>query len=385
MTDAEVFACVKLVRGSRASSLNNPFSSWTFGNLRLTDAVEFLPRLDLRQAGGGAGAAARLDVVVGPVVIEQWVITPGKESSDATTMSLFARTLFLYLRSTEIYGDIARRRDVDVRLSVQALLPSDAAHRQVWTMGPDGTSVSVTVRPSWKRDVETADAARAASAPPDTSSFGSSEGHVGSAAALSHQPVGSFPVGSFNSSCGGLSAHPTPPMAPQKAPTVGSYGTSPSAPGSFLLGTSMAAAATGPIQNGSFMLPPAAAADGGQASLPTLVPLSVGGGDDYDTPPVASPTVASPPSSFMKRRVPLIGSVGDGLGDVEFDDGVSPSTAGESSTLSPHSGHSAGMFPSAPAVRRAELTELLAAIEDMSVAPIPLVNATELVVALLAE
>ena len=367
MTDAEVFACVKLVRGSRASSGDSPFSTWTFGNLRLTDAVEFLPKLDWKKAGGGPGAPARLDVLVGSVLVEQWVITPGLCQSDATAMSLFGRTLYLYLRSTEIFSDVRTRHDVDVRLSAQAVLASDAAHRQVWTMGPDGTSIAVMVRPSWKRDVETADMTRAAAVAAavvsDTCSVGSSEGHIGSA-----PPHGM----SFTSTTGPSSVR-TPPMAPQRAP-IGSFGTSPAIPGAIGL-----AAPAGGIQNGSFMLPPAGYLPDAGSSLPTLVPVGA-----VETP-MSSPITSLPAQPGFSKRMPFFGSMGDGLGDGDefdddFDDDDDTTRNNSAPSLHPtipdtEKSVAASEAAAAATRRRAEVTAFLTAVDNMSVAPIPLVDA----------
>ena len=168
--DAEVYACVKLIRGSRSGrDASRPVTSWSFGNMRVTDATEFMPSLDFGPVVGRS-QPVKLDVVVGGgaalpggtdggggIVVEQWRISPGQTAASATCLSIFVRSLYQYLRCFELGVELANRTDVSLRLTQHSgLIGNDA--RLVWTVGQGGTSVQACMNPFWRRELQALDA-----------------------------------------------------------------------------------------------------------------------------------------------------------------------------------------------------------------------------------
>jgi hypothetical protein len=323
MTDAEVYACTKLIRGSRQSPPSGvPFASWTFGNLRLTDANEFLPKLDL-VSRRERNSPVRLDVVVGPVIIEQWKIIPGTSTSDATPLSCLARSLFLYLRFGELYAELAHRSDVDVVVGEGAVLPDDAAHRVVWSAGAEAMTVQVVCNDAWRSALLDRDS-RAVHQTPSNDSFTPGSSH--------------------------LMPRATPPLAPQTN-VVGSFGTSPrvgnvSAIGAFVMPTHTSVSATSPSM--TFAKPVLPLED-----MPPLIPVSTGAATN-----IASPTSAGPGG---RRGLPF------GIGTSTFDleeQNESPNSAAHAATQRATFPDSGSAAPPSGDEPRQDVTAFLHAVSD---------------------
>eukprot|EP00672_Neobodo_designis_P024816 CAMPEP_0174841458 /NCGR_PEP_ID=MMETSP1114-20130205/9326_1 /TAXON_ID=312471 /ORGANISM="Neobodo designis, Strain CCAP 1951/1" /LENGTH=327 /DNA_ID=CAMNT_0016075641 /DNA_START=50 /DNA_END=1030 /DNA_ORIENTATION=+ len=276
--EAEVFALVKLIRGARhSSSQDYPPSHWTIGNLRVKDASEFMPPLDI-VSKRHPHDPVRIDVWIGSVLVEQWKILPGSTESDATSVSLLARSMLMYLRFSELYTELVHRDDVSVTVGDNAVLAD--SQKVVWSASADGVTVQVATNPSWRSLVLERD---------------SRHGGGGRATPVD---VGSAP-------------RPTPPLAPQ-ANVVGSFGTSPrvgqtAAVGAFVLPTTTTTVVS-PAANAAkpTVIP---------EDLPPLVPVAAGTGD------VASPTSAGPRPT---RSLPF----GIGASTFDLDEENSPSSGG---------------------------------------------------------
>ena len=271
--EAEVYALVKLIRGARHSASHEfPPSHWTIGNLKVTDASEFMPPLDI-VSRRHRHDPVRIDVWIGTILVEQWKILPGTTESDATSISLLARSVLMYLRFSELFAELVHRDDVTVSVCENAVL-SDT-QKVVWSAADDGVTIQVATNPSWRTLLMERDSGHRRSTPID---------------------VGSAP-------------RPTPPLAPQ-ANVVGSFGTSPrvgqtAAVGAFTLPTS-ATTVVSPAANAAnpTVIP---------EELPPLVPVATMHGD------IASPTSAGPRHA---RGLPF----GIGASTFDLDEDSSPAS-----------------------------------------------------------
>ena len=313
MTDAEVFACVKLIRGTRHSAPDGvPFASWAFGNLRLTDANEFLPKLDVTSRRE-RGSAVRLDVLANGVLLEHWKIIPGTCTSDATSLSLLARSMFFFMRFSELHAELAHRSDVEVLIADRASLPDGPGHKMVWSAGLDGLTVQVTTNEGWRSAIF--DRAR---------------------------PKSTTPTPSNDSLPGSLGVvRPTPPLAPQ-ANVVGSFGTSPrvgqaSVMGAFSMPTIASTVVKSPQRHPTRPVPV-------QEDLPPLVPVS------------AAADVASPTSDPTARRGGLPFGIGTSAFELDDTDG-SPAS------------HDRGQFPSLEESHRRDVTAFLSVVSEFYARP----------------
>jgi hypothetical protein len=325
MTDLEVYACFKLIRGSRQSMpMGVPLRPWNFGNLRLVDANDSLPKMDLvsrREKGG----PVRLDVVVGPIVVEQWKITPGSTTGDATALSLLARSIFFYLRFGEIYADLVHRADVDVVPTERPVLPDDAAHRFVWSAGSDGTSVQVVANDAWRSALLERDA-KSTTATPSNESFTPSSITMPRA---------------------------TPPLAPQ-VNVAGSFGTTPRVGQASALGAFVLPSANTTVQSPAMTFTkPTLAPD----EIPPLVPVA---------PATQGTTMASPTSGGPGGRRGLPFGIGTSTFDLE-EGTLSPASTGMTPGHSTSTDAGNGLFPDD--VGRTDITGFLSVVSDFGPAP----------------